>query len=75
MVPHPFGLALRRREIGPGAPEWVGVAVFLAVLAISGWMMVACFHSGAWPVGIVGCLVFVAALFITVANVFPERRQ
>ena len=72
---HPFVLKIRRSDTAGSMPPWAGVGLHLGGLVASGWMMVATLSHRAWVVGIVGAVIFVTALFVTVAYLFPDKRR
>jgi hypothetical protein len=72
---HPLALKIRRSETAASMPPWAGVGLHLGGLLASGWLMVDTLSHRAWVVGLVGGLIFVTALLVTVAYLFPDDRR
>jgi uncharacterized membrane protein YgdD (TMEM256/DUF423 family) len=71
---HPF-LAIRRKDTAASMPPWAGVGLHLGGLLASGWLMVVTLSHRAWVAGLVGGVIFVTALFVALAYLFPDNRR
>jgi hypothetical protein len=72
---HPLILKIRRNDSAGSMPAWAGVGLVFGGLLASGWMMVATLSHRAWVPGLVGGVIFVTALFVTAAYLFPDNRR
>jgi hypothetical protein len=72
---HPIVLKIRRSDTAGSMPPWAGVGLHLGGLVAAGWMMVATLSHRSWVGGLVGGVIFVTALFVTVAYLFPDKRR